>query len=66
MNNINVTIINPKPAQNLGNSLNNTATEDSVKFLSIENQEWLISKKILPSKLENLESFLKHNTKRSF
>lgn len=59
MNNINVTIINPKPAQNLGNSLNNTTTEDSVKFLSIENQEWLISKKILPSKLENLESFLK-------
>lgn len=43
----------------MGNSLNNTTTEDSVKFLSIENQEWLISKKILPSKLENLESFLK-------
>nr|WP_269142586.1 hypothetical protein [Borreliella burgdorferi] len=59
MNNINVTIINPKPAQNLGNSLNNATTEDSVKFLSIKNQEWLISKKILPSKLENLESFLK-------
>lgn len=59
MNNINVATINPKPAQNLENSLNNTTIEDSVKFLSIENQEWLISKKILPSKLENLESFLK-------
>lgn len=59
MNNINVATINPKPAQNLDNSLNNTTIEDGVKFLSIENQEWLISKKILPSKLENLESFLK-------
>ncbi len=59
MNNINVATINPKPAQNLGNSLNNTTTEDGVKFLLIENQEWLISKKILPSKLENLESLLK-------
>ncbi|XOU12902.1 hypothetical protein QIA01_05095 (plasmid) [Borreliella americana] len=41
------------------NSLNNATTEDSVKFLPIENQEWLNSKKILPSKLENLENFLK-------
>ncbi|WP_421114477.1 hypothetical protein QIA00_05185 (plasmid) [Borreliella americana] len=57
MNNVNVDQINPKPAQSLENPLHNATTEVNIELLTIENQE-RISKKTLPSKLENLEGFL--------
>ncbi|WP_418905401.1 hypothetical protein QIA31_05550 (plasmid) [Borreliella turdi] len=57
MKNIDVAAINPKLAQNVEDSLNNATIGGSVKFLPIENPKGL-SKKTLPSKLENLESFL--------
>lgn len=62
-NNTDIAAINPKSTQNLEDSLSNTAisSDTNTKFLLIKNQkeELELSKKILPSKLENLESFLK-------
>ncbi len=59
INNINFAAINSnpaKPTQNLGNSLGNAGTS-SAEFLPIENQKEP-SKRIVPSKLEDLESFI--------
>ncbi|KEO61900.1 hypothetical protein [Borreliella garinii] len=59
INNINFATIDSKPAkpaQNLGDSLSN-ATANGTKFLQIENQKEP-SKRILPSKLEGLKSFI--------
>lgn len=62
-NNNDIAAINPKSTQNLEDSLSNTAisSDTNTKFLLIKNQkeELEFSKNILPSKLENLESFLK-------
>ncbi|WP_418906576.1 hypothetical protein QIA30_06320 (plasmid) [Borreliella turdi] len=59
INNINFATIDSKPvkpAQNLGGSLSN-ATVSGTEFLQIENQKEP-SKRILPSKLEGLKSFI--------
>ncbi|WLN25835.1 hypothetical protein KJD10_05345 (plasmid) [Borreliella valaisiana] len=59
INNINFATIDSKPAkpaQNLGDSLSN-ATASGTEFLQIENQKEP-SKRILPSKLEGLKSFI--------